>query len=156
MADARTSLLLARLERTLNGVLTVLAVEFFLGIWLNLFGTFPGAGFGPALTDTADPVLIAHIVVGILMFVNGAVVLGLSFASRTGPLRWFAAAGLFGILLAGASGGDFVSTGYTDNVASFTMAVGFSIALTAYYQQLLRLRTARARAAAGPAAPVAA
>jgi heme A synthase len=136
----------ARLDRSLNGILALIGVQFFLGMWLNLFGSYPSGsgGLGTALTYTSDPILIAHIVVGVVLGIGALVLVVQAWADPMHSMRWFALGGLVGILFAAATGSGFVSSGYSSGVDSFLMAVGFAIALTAYYEGLVRFRADRA------------
>jgi hypothetical protein len=131
-----------RLDRSFNGILLLIAVEFFLGIWLNLFGSFTGAGSSipQALSDTGAPVLVAHIVVGVVLLLGAIIALVLSWGDPNRALRWFALGGLLAIVIAGSAGNEFVMASYSNNYASFGMAVGFAAALTAYYEGLIVLR----------------
>jgi hypothetical protein len=134
----------ARLDRAINGLLIVVGIQFLLGMWLNLFGSFPtGAGnVGTALTDAADPVLIAHIVFGILLIAGGVAIVLLAWMDALRTIRWYALAGLASNLVAALAGSEFVYSGYSSNAASFLMAAGFAAAVTAYYEGLVRLRAA--------------
>ncbi len=123
----------------------LIAVQFFLGMWLNLFGIFPGgsAGLGATLTYTADPVLVAHIVLGVILVVGALSLLGLAWWDPLRATRWFAVGGLLGLIFAAATGSGFVYSPYSNDADSFLMAVGFAIALTAYYEGLVRLHADR-------------
>jgi heme A synthase len=135
----------AGLDLRFNVILGLIGLQFFLGMWLNLFGNFPkGSGsLGTAATFTADPVLIAHIVLGVVLVIGAVALLGFSWSDSLRATRWFALVGLLGILFASATGSGFVDSGYSDNVDAFLMAVGFGVALTAYYEGLVRLRADR-------------
>lgn len=135
----------ARLDQLYNLILGLIGLQFFLGIWLNLFGSFPSGsgGLGAALTFTADPVLIVHGALGVVLGVGALGLLARSWSDPLRTLRWFALGGLLGVVFASATGSGFVYSGYSNNVDSFLMAVGFGIALTAYDEGLVRLRADR-------------
>lgn len=132
-----------RLARSVNGLLIALALEFFLGIWLNLFGAF-STGY-PSLADSASNptglVLVAHTVLAILLLVGGIAILIAGFRQTLPTVRWLALVGLVGTILAGLAGSAFVQSGFADPYASFAMAVGFAVALTGYYEALVSLRS---------------
>jgi hypothetical protein len=131
-----------RLDRSLNGILLALALEFFLGMWLNLFGAF-STGY-PSLADSASNptglILVIHTVVGILLLVGGLGILLNGFRQPIPTIRWLAVVGLVGTVMAGLAGSSFVQSGFADPYASFAMAVGFAVALTGYYEALVTLR----------------
>ena len=131
------------LDRALNSILVVVAVQFFLGMWVNLFGSFPpnNSTAQAAVSFTGDPALIAHIVFGIMLFVGGLFVLFLSLKDVWRPVRVFALVGVVATVVTGVFGLSFVYSGYGDNVASFAMAIGFAAILTTYYEALVALRS---------------
>jgi heme A synthase len=134
-----------RLDQMLNGLLALIGIQFFLGMWLNLFGSFPtGSGsLGTAVTFTSDPILILHILLGILLVVGAIVLVARSWPDPMRSMRVFSLAGLAGLVFASLAGSGFVYSGYSSGVDSFLMAVGFGVALTAYYEGLVRLRADR-------------
>jgi heme A synthase len=135
----------ARLDLSLNAILGLIALQFFLGMWLNLFGKFPmgSGGLGSALTFTSDPILIAHIVLAIILGLGSIALVIRSWSDPLRSVRWFSVGGFVGLAFASITGSGFVTTGYSSGVDSFLMAVGFAIALTAYYEGLVRLRADR-------------
>jgi hypothetical protein len=129
-----------RVDRAFNGLLLVIAVQFLLGMWIYLFAPPSISGtFSAAVTDTTDPALIAHIVVGIILGVGAIATTALSFRDSFRPLRGFALGGLASIVFAGLAGSGFVYSGYSSAGDSFLMAVGFVAAVTFYYEGLVRL-----------------
>jgi heme A synthase len=132
-----------RLDRALNGILLVVAIQFFLGMWLTLFGSFPSSNptLQAATSDSGDPALVAHIVFGAILFLGGVVVLFLAQRDPWRPIRIFAVLAVVATVVTGIFGLDFVYSGYTNNVASFSMAVGFAAILTVYYEALVALRS---------------
>lgn len=130
-----------RLESSLNGILALIGIEFFIGMWLNLFGAFPSIPtLAAAVTDFTAPLLVAHIVLGLLMGLGAVLVLFLATRDPYGNIRWFALGGLLGVAFAGIAGSAFVTSSYSNNYASYGMAVGFAIALTSYYEGLVAIR----------------
>ena len=105
----------------------LLVVEFLLGMSLDLFLPLPGGSLLGVLL--ASPVLLAHVVVGVLLIgVTGrAAVLGVRLRA-TPP----AAAGVLGLLsafVAFLAGLAFVGDG--SSAASFVMSAGFAGVLVA-------------------------
>jgi heme A synthase len=135
----------ARLDQLFNVILGLIGIQFFLGMWLNLFGSFPSGsgGLATAFTFSADPILIAHVTLAAILILVALVLLGLSWLDRLRSLRWFGLGGFLGLVFASATGSGFVYSGYSSGVESFLMAVGFAVALTAYYEGLVRLRADR-------------
>ncbi len=126
-----TSHRLIRLTRT---VVVALAAQFLLGIWVNLFGSFPRTrDLVVALAYGGDPVLTAHYALAaILVALGSAILVGSMHPTASRALRWMALGGLLSILWASASGIAFVESGFADNLESFSMAVAF-IAATTFY-----------------------
>jgi len=128
MGDDRSTVLLLRL------VVVLLAVQFILGIWVNLFGTFPSTrGLGAAVRYSGDPVLTGHYVLAVVLVALAVVLMVVAFRRESSlGLRGMVVAGAGSIVWAVASGLQFVLSGFSNNVASFSMAVAF-IAATSFY-----------------------
>ncbi|HEV2166507.1 MAG TPA: hypothetical protein VGS23_05985 [Thermoplasmata archaeon] len=126
-AGRRTTLLL-------RGVVVLLAIQFVLGIYANLFGPFSSTdSIEEALAYGGAPVLTAHYILAAVLVVLGLVLVASSFG-REEPrgLRWLTIAGLLSILWASLSGLEFIRSGFTSNVDSFSMALGFIVATSFY------------------------
>ncbi len=141
MVDTSVEVRRRRLTASMRGLLGLSVIELGLGIWLNLYGTFPGSTVPAAVGSTGFPVLLAHVAVGALMFV-GALVQLLLFAWRdpVRSMRIFAGVGVIAVLGAGIGGATFVSSGYSDNAASLGMALAFLVVLVTYALGLVFLR----------------
>ncbi|MGO8685916.1 MAG: hypothetical protein ACLQT7_01845 [Candidatus Dormibacteria bacterium] len=133
------------LRRRTTGTLGVLLVQFLVGMSVNLYVTIPthhaGAGSGPYLSGALAsvlwsftsglPLLIAHVVIGIVLLLNGIELVLHAVRSRRGPAPiWLAAGGLTAILFAGFNGASFLK--YDQNISSMLMAVGFAVAVACY------------------------
>ncbi len=118
----------------LRAIVILLSIEFVLGIWVNLFGSFPStARLGTALAYTGDPVLTGHYVLAVLLVVLGVVIVLVAFRTGArGSLRWMVVLGLLSILWATAAGVGFVLSGFASNADSFSMAVAFIVAASFY------------------------
>lgn len=119
----------------LRGLTMLLAVQFLLGIWVNLFGTFPvTSSLRTALTYTGDPALTAHMLLAVVIVLVGFVIAIFAFG-RDSPdprLRWAVTGGLLSTLFAYEWGVQLILADYANNTDSFLMAVGF-IAAVAFY-----------------------
>lgn len=121
----------------------VLAVQFLLGMYVNLYVNLPpvssGArrvgesmmgGFG-TMFSPGRPVLMAHMMLGMLLVAIGVVALVVAAGSRDRFAIAWSAAGLAALLIAGYGGISFFMFGQ-DNGASYLMAVGFLASFAAY------------------------
>lgn len=124
-------------------VLGVLAVQFLLGMDVNLFVHLPDPGYSVGMGGmmgvmAGSPALMVHMLLGILLAILGLVaVLTAATTGRTGVLV-SSVVGALGIVVAGLGGIRFLMYGQ-GTVASFVMAVGFLVALLAFVFELLVL-----------------
>ena len=137
-------------------MLLALFLQFLVGMWLNLFATFPqlagssgnimfGAMMGSMMSFMLSggmSVLMVHMMTGFVMLALAVIVLAVSVTAysdkkATGVLLGLA--GLGSILLAGISGLYFMYSGFSNDVYSYLMAVGFILAFMAYFAELLFL-----------------
>jgi hypothetical protein len=133
---------LGALRRRTAAALGVLRVRFLIGMAVNRCVTIPnhrpGAGSGPSLSGALAsvlrsftgglPLLIAHVVVGIVLLLNGIELVLHAVRRRPGPAPiWLAAVGLAALLFAGLNGASFLR--YDQNISSVVMAVGFAMAV---------------------------
>ncbi|MDE1871333.1 MAG: hypothetical protein KGI06_03775 [Candidatus Micrarchaeota archaeon] len=129
----------ARIRRAALGILVFLVIQFVLGMTMNLFTSFPTypgnavqpADYVPLLAG--HPILLAHYVIGILVFIGSIAVVGMSFASKDRKLSAISAIGFLGMLIAFASGIQFLVTAFTNDIYSYTMSLGFIVAVVAYF-----------------------
>jgi len=137
--------LLGVLRRRTAATLGLLMVQFLVGMAVNLYVTTPthhaGAGSGPYLSgalasvlwsfSSGLPLLIVHVVIGILLLLSGVELVVHAVRSRRGAsMVWLAAGGLTAILFAGFNGASFLK--YDQNISSMLMAVGFAVAVACY------------------------
>jgi hypothetical protein len=104
-------------------LLGLLAVEFLLGMALNLYITIPGGS--PVSIVEADPILIGHIVVGVLLLGITSQVLGLGVKLQDRRAEVAGAIGLLSAVVASLGGMDFTFGGQNAAV-SYVMSVGFT------------------------------
>ncbi len=132
------------LRRRTAATLVLLVVEFLLGAATSLYVTIPtnhpgaGSGLSPGGTlasllwsfGSGLPLLIVHVVVGILLLLSGVELVLHAVRSGRRACVVVAAVGLAGILLAGITGAIFLRDG--QNISSMLMSVGFAVAVTCY------------------------
>src|SRR5215467_4527544 len=128
-------------------ILIVLAVQFALGIGVNLYVTLPAAGHpGHASWFGNGALLALHAALGMLLILGAIFVLVETIMARNATLIVTSATGLVAILLAA-----FFGSGFTDKLTdgySIGMALAFAVALACY---AIGLFAASARKAVGDA-----
>ncbi len=115
-------------------MLMLLAVQFLLGMDVNLFGAFPETSdVLQVLESSTDPALTVHMAVAFILLALAIAVAVLAFR-RPLPWKvsWIAVGGVLGVLWAFESGIEFVLSGFSNNAASFSMAAGFLAAVVIY------------------------
>ncbi|HLX57194.1 MAG TPA: hypothetical protein VKR83_09240 [Ktedonobacteraceae bacterium] len=125
-------------------ILLLLAIQFLIGMLVNLFVTIPNSHPGTkaaeyfsgvvqgdvwALTHGQLP-LVLHVITGILLFLGASIVIGLAIASRRRAWIVTAVLGWLGIVTAGFNGASFLN--YGENFSSLLMAIGFLLAVIPY------------------------
>jgi hypothetical protein len=133
------------LRRRTAATLVLLAIQFLVGMSLNLYVTIPthhaGAGSGPYLSGALAsvlwsftsglPLLIVHVVIGILLLLSAVELVVHAVRSRRGAVAvWLAAVGLAAIIFAGFNGASFLK--YNLDISSMLMSVGFALAVVCY------------------------
>lgn len=134
---------LAWLRATVMALLTGLAAQFALGIYANLYVSFPaqstsrgGMAAMGAMTTVMDHVgLAAHLVLGFLLVAGGIAAVVFAAQARLSAALWLAGIGLAGLVGAGVAGLIFV-LGNQSNAASFVMAIGFLVSFSCYFAEL--------------------
>lgn len=125
-------------------ILILLAVQFFIGMWVNLFvqvpDKHPGVNAPEYFSGVFQGVLWAlssaplwlrlHASVGLLLFLASIVLLVLAIAARRGSWIAVAIVGFLGIVGAGFNGASFMNYGH--DFSSLLMAVGFLLAAIPY------------------------
>lgn len=145
---------LKAVRATLLALLTLLSVQFALGMWVNLFGSFPATSDVLAVVEArGDPVLQAHMVTAVVILATAILLIAL--ASRRplprSDLGW-AVVGLGTVLWAYESGIDLILSGFSSDLDSYSMAMGFLATYLVYGAHLTRV--ARRLAAREVPAPV--
>ncbi len=120
------------------GMLGVLAVQFLLGMAVNLYVHLPSAGAGMAEMMGSGPLVMTHMMLGMLLAAGALVAVAVAIPYG----RWAvgcAAVALGGILVAGLGGLLFLTDGQS-NGASYLMAVGFLVAVGGYVAEVVTVR----------------
>jgi hypothetical protein len=118
-ADRLPASRLGSLRRSCFATFVMLVVQFGLGIYVNLFVTVPGGGFGQAVAN-GPAGLTLHIAVGLLLIVAAIGFLVQAVRARHAGLITAAVIGLLAMIGAAASGSTFTNTGRD----SASMAMG--------------------------------
>jgi hypothetical protein len=132
----------AGLRQANLALLILLAVQFALGIGVNLYVTLPAAGHpGHASWFGNGALLALHATLGMLLILGAIFVLVRAIMARNAALIITSAAGLVAILLAA-----FFGSGFTDKLTdgySLGMAIAFAVALACYAIGLYATSTRR-------------
>ena len=131
--------------RTITALILVfLAVQFLIGMLVNLFvqvpSVHPGANapeyFSGGVQGVAWALLYAplwllvHAVVGLLLFLASLILIGFAIATRRRAWIIVSVIGVLGIILAGFNGASFMNYGH--DFSSLFMSIGFMLAAVAY------------------------
>lgn len=128
----------ASVEKQANGLKIGLAVQFILGIYVNLFVHFPENA------DTSHNWAFArhnwwvmlHVLLGTSLLIGAVVFIVRVYRHKLNLWKLPASLGLVGILLAWIGGERFVAT--QQDAWSFVMALGFVLAVSIYGWGLAR------------------
>ena len=118
---------LVRLRMSSLGLVTMLIIEFILGIIYNLYGTGPSPGKSVGMFSS--PVLALHVILGILLLIAGIGQLIRAVGTRHRLAVIMSAVGLLGVLGAFFAGLGFIGNGAAG--ASLGMSLAFAVALAA-------------------------
>jgi hypothetical protein len=133
MSRSRVFALVVRFS--IIAVVSLLIIEFLLGMWVNLYAAFP---IGTKLSLSLQPdfsgkvELQVHLILGVLLGVISLIVLIFSaLLKKVGALA-LGLVGVISIAAAGFSGLALASGGYTNTGESYVMAVAFLVAILIY------------------------
>jgi hypothetical protein len=134
----------ANLKKQSFGLLSMLTIQFVLGMILNLFVELPKIhpgvtgnfasrayhGFVWAISSGGGIVLVLHVLVAIGLLIGSIALVARAVAA--GSKSWLSVSivGALGVIVALTNGLAFI--GYDNDVSSFVMAIGFIVAATAY------------------------
>ena len=117
--------------------LFLLLIQFLIGMWMNLFAVFPSFGssgfmYGIMRAMFSVPELMIHIMNGILIGIISLVIFFMFAMKGDYALSSLSALAFISILVAGITGFEFIFSGFTNNVFSFLMSLGFIFTVIAY------------------------
>ncbi len=118
-----------------RAMMPLLILQFLLGMFANLFVTFTTSSAANRLASIfteGSPALMAHVIIGIVLFVLSLIVLIFAGFTSRRRLLGIASLGFASMAVAFFSGIAFVFSTYADNSLSYLMAVGFIIAFIVY------------------------
>ncbi len=129
----RTSLLLTGVMAEL----VLLAIQFVIGMWMNLFALFPSTNvafpmYGMMNVMFSVPELMAHMMIGMLIGLVSLMIFVMSLMGGFHKSAILSAIASLSIFLAGMSGLEFILTGFQNNVLSVTMSWRFAVAVISY------------------------
>ena len=120
-------------------ILGLLILQFLMGMWLNLFATFPTISTSSGMIGIMSSIMVGgmgllmtHMMMGFLILFASVAVLALSSYSGRTDVVLLGIAGLALIALAGISGLSFMFSGFQNDLYSYLMAVGFIFAFLVY------------------------
>ena len=119
---------LARLRMSSLGLVTMLILQFILGMVYNLYGTAPTSAKSVGMFSS--PVLALHVILFFLLVIAAVMQLIRAVGARHRLTLWMSAVGLVGILGAGFAGIGFIGNGAAG--ASLGMALAFAVSLACY------------------------
>jgi hypothetical protein len=118
------------LRRQSLGLLTMLSIQFILGMLLNLFVDLPkNASFGTTLSH-GGIVLALHIIIAVGLLIGSIILIVRSAATRSKSWLIASIIGALGVFVALTNGLAFIFN--DDDVTSFIMALGFIVSATTY------------------------
>ena len=118
----------ARLRMSSLGLVSMLIIQFILGMIYNLYGTGPSPGKSVGLFSS--PVLALHVILFFLLVIAAIMQLIRAIGARHQLTTWLSAVGLLGILAAGFAGIGFAGNGAAG--ASLGMSLAFAVSLACY------------------------
>ncbi|MGC8608540.1 MAG: hypothetical protein ACP5UV_01570 [Thermoplasmata archaeon] len=112
--------------------MVLLAVQYILGMWMNLFAVYPTSGFYVMRAMFDVPNLLPHIMLGFLIGIISIAILFISLSTRKLYPILLSAISSVSILVAGISGLDFIFGDFVNNDLSYLMSVFFIISVLSY------------------------
>ncbi|HEX6548788.1 MAG TPA: hypothetical protein VF134_08615 [Candidatus Dormibacteraeota bacterium] len=148
---------MASMRRGIAGYAGGLVLQFWLGMWVNLFVTIPRQHPGAqppeyfsgvavsvswAILQPPSLWLAAHALLGLILVLGAAGLIARAVQLRSRPLIISLGIGALAVLAAGFNGGSYLN--YHEDFSSMLMATGFAIAMLAYLYALGTMRDAAA------------
>jgi hypothetical protein len=110
------------------GAVTMLIIQFILGVIYSLYGTAPTAAKSVGLFSS--PVLALHVIMTLLLLIAAVMLVVRAIGARHRLTIWLSAVGLIGIVAAGFAGIAFAGNGAAGS--SLGMAIAFAVSLACY------------------------
>ena len=109
-----------------------LIVQYVLGMYVNLFVSFPQNAIQRQLWEFAwsQPSVAAHIILAILILLGAIVILVRAILSKNRTWIIATSVGLIAILAAGSSGATFISS--QGDLYSYAMSLAFLVSILSY------------------------
>ena len=129
-------------------MLLLLFTQFLLGMWLNLFASFPASLFSRSgaggmmggmvefMTAGGMPALMIHMMLGYAVLFVAILVFVFAAGSGEPRLILVGALGLVSVAVAGVGGLGFMLSGFQNDLFSYLMAIGFISAFAIYFAAL--------------------
>lgn len=142
-----------RFSLWLRGITVLLLLQLILGVWINLYGTFPAtSNVATAVKYLHDPEFSVHVALAVLLVLIAFVVALYAFRSDAPPrLRWYTLGGFLALLVGYEAGVELIMSGFSSNLYSGLMALAWLVAIAFYGLGQMELR--RAARAPGAVAP---
>lgn len=117
--------------------LTLLAAQFVIGMWMNLFALFPTTNVTFPMSGMMNvmfsvPELMVHMMIGAVIGLLSLMIFVMSLMGGYHKSAMLSAIASFSIFLAGMSGLEFIFSGFQNNILSFAMSLGFIVAVISY------------------------
>ena len=115
----------------------LLVIQFIIGMWINLFAVFPSFGssffmYGMMRVMFSVPELMVHMMTGMLIGLISIMIFVILAIGGDYRLSSLSAIASVSILTAGIGGLEFIFSGFSNNVFSFIMSMGFIFTVVAY------------------------
>ena len=124
-----------RVQMASVGVVTMLILQFILGMIYNIYGTMPTAAKSVGMFSSVS--LSLHVILGILLVIAAIMQIVRSMQLHHRPAVILSWVGLVAILAAWGTGEAFIQKGA--NGASLGMSLAFAVALACYVGCILVL-----------------
>jgi hypothetical protein len=124
-------------------IIILLALQFLVGIYVNLFVIIPPMTFPSGMMmmfSSGMPMVMLHMVVGIILGLLSIVIIFLSFNSGNKKVIYLSILALGFVIIAGFNGLEFLFNGQ-NNINSFFMATSFIIVIMSEFAMLLLVRS---------------
>jgi len=143
-SETKTTISQLRMRTLTAVILVLLALQFVVGMLVNLYvqvpAMHPGANAPEYFSGVAQGVvwsllhaplwLQIHSIVGLLLFIASIVLIGFAIAARSKSWIIISIIGLFGIMAGGFNGASFMNYGH--DFSSLLMSLGFLLAVIPY------------------------